>query len=1003
MDILSTVSDATAVRDTSTGATDLTAAAAVDDVLGAAPPGRGLLDYLRPSVVTGGQAGLPLLVLAGILFLDQFDKAAFSAMTPEVQDFFGLDYAGISILIALATLATILLTVPVGYLSDRIRRTSLAGIGAATLALFALITGFAPTVVVLAVARAGSSLNQATNPAHYSLLSDWYPPAVRPGVFAFRQMAYEAGSMLGPLVAGAVAALTLWQVTFVVEALPMAVLAVVAFVWLREPVRGEQERRALGLSEEEALAEEHPPSFAESLRIAWSVRSLRRIILSLPFLGGASLGLVTLFSLYYDQVFNVGPGLRGVLLALPQPFAFLGLIVGGTISNRFLQDRPAQVVAYTGAMSLVAALMILGIALAPDLVIAVVLSCLLSFAITILTPALLSLLSLVLPPRARGIGLSLGGIATIPGYLFFFLASVVADGVGLRGGIAVLVPVLVVGALILASGATMVAPDIRSAAAAAMAAQISREAARAGKAKLLVVHDLDVSYGPVQVLFNVDFEVDEGEVVALLGTNGAGKSTLLRAVSGLSAPANGAIFFDGQDITQMPAYEHVSRGIVSMPGGKGTFPTLTVRENLRLAQWDGDAATPLDEVLEIFPELRRYLDSEAGGLSGGEQQMIALGQALLSKPRLLMIDELSLGLSPAVVGRLIDVVKRIHAGGTTVILVEQSVNVALTMADRAVFMEKGEVRFSGPTAELMERSDILRSVYLKGTGRARSLSAGSDPGWLDPDASDAGPALEVRGLRKVFGGVAAVNDVSLVLDPGQILGIIGPNGSGKTSLFDLISGFSAPDGGRVLFKGQDVTDLGPDQRSALGLLRSFQDARLFPALTVSENLSVALDRQLPTRSAAMAALHLPNVARGEAKVARRVDRLVEIFGLGALRDKFVRELSTGQRRLVDMACVMAAEPKVLLLDEPSSGIAQREAEELGPLLRRIQQESGAALLVIEHDMPLLLSVAPRLVALEQGSVVTEGPAQEVLDHPRVVASYLGTSEEAINRSVRTSR
>jgi len=200
-----------------------------------------------------------------------------------------------------------------------------------------------------------------------------------------------------------------------------------------------------------------------------------------------------------------------------------------------------------------------------------------------------------------------------------------------------------------------------------------------------------------------------------------------------------------------------------------------------------------------------------------------------------------------------------------------------------------------------------------------------------------------------------------------------------------------------------VTDLGPDQRAALGLLRSFQDARLFPALTVAENLAVALDRQLPTRSAAMAALHLPNVSRGEARIQRRVDRLIETFALGGLRDKFVRELSTGQRRLVDMACVLAAGPKVLLLDEPSSGIAQREAEELGPLLRRIGQEAGCSMLVIEHDMPLLLSVAPQLVALEQGAVIASGPAQEVLEHPRVVASYLGTSEEAINRSVGASR
>ncbi|MHB1911546.1 MAG: MFS transporter, partial [Acidimicrobiales bacterium] len=674
-------------------------------------PARRLINNLRPSVVTGGASGLPLMTLAGITFLDQFDKGALATLTPEIQNYFGIDLTEVSLLVVLASLVTLLLTIPVGYLSDRRRRTWIAGAGALSLAVFAGMSGVVPSILLFAIARAGCSLNKSTDPAQYSLISDWYPPAVRPGVFSFRQMAFEAGSALGPILAGAIAAVTLWQFTFVLEAIPMALLAVIAFLRLREPVRGEQERRAQGLAEDKVMEEERPPSFGESVRIAWSVRTLRRIIYALPFLAGAGLGLATLSSVYYNQVFNVGPGLRGVLLALPQPFAFAGLIVGGMAANRFLQERPARVIAYTGVMGVVAAAMVLGVALAPDLAVAVALSCALAFAITILGPASLALLSLVIPPRARGLALSLGALAIIPGYAFFLLASVVGDHVGIRAGMAVLTPVLALGAVIVGTAATSVAADIRAAAAAALAAQISREAKAEGKAKLLVVTDLDVSYGPLQVLFNVDFEVAEGEVVALLGTNGAGKSTLLRAVSGLSSPANGAIFFDGEDVTHLPAHEHAARGIVTMPGGKATFPSLTVAENLRLAQLDGsDGPGGQEEVLEIFPELRAYLNLPAGSLSGGEQQMVGLGQALLSRPRLLMIDELSLGLAPAVVGRLIEVIKRIHAGGTTVILVEQSVNVALTMAHRAVFMEKGEIRFSGPTAELMERSDILRSV-----------------------------------------------------------------------------------------------------------------------------------------------------------------------------------------------------------------------------------------------------------------------------------------------------
>jgi ABC-type branched-subunit amino acid transport system ATPase component len=298
---------------------------------------------------------------------------------------------------------------------------------------------------------------------------------------------------------------------------------------------------------------------------------------------------------------------------------------------------------------------------------------------------------------------------------------------------------------------------------------------------------------------------------------------------------------------------------------------------------------------------------------------------------------------------------------------------------------------------LLRRPDILRSVYLKGTGVGRGRIAVRTYETAEVAAHEA-KALDVRDVSVHFGGIQAVDYVSFTLDQSAALGIIGPNGAGKTTLFDIISGFVAPTTGTIELLGEDITDLSPDQRVNHGLLRSFQDARLFPSLTVRENIAIALERHLEVRSVAAAALHLPNVRRSEAAAAERVDRLIELFALGVARDKFVRELSTGQRRIVDMACVMAAEPRVLLLDEPSSGIAQKEAEELAPLLGRIRYETGCALLVIEHDMPLICAVADELIALELGAVVTRGPANDVLEHPQVVASYLGTTEEAINRS-----
>jgi ABC-type branched-subunit amino acid transport system ATPase component len=522
---------------------------------------------------------------------------------------------------------------------------------------------------------------------------------------------------------------------------------------------------------------------------------------------------------------------------------------------------------------------------------------------------------------------------------------------------------------------------------------------------LLRCSGVDVAYDKVQILFGVDMEVEEGEIVALLGTNGAGKSTLLKAVSGLVDPIAGQIFFGGKDITHADAVATSRMGIVQVPGGKAVFPTLTVAEHFKAGCWLFAAEDPTEvdartqRVLDMFPRLRERWDQMAGNLSGGEQQQLALGMAFVAKPRLLIIDELSLGLAPAIVAQLLDIVREIHADGATIILVEQSVNVALTIATRAYFMEKGEVRFSGPTEELLGRDDILRSVFLQGA--SDSMATEPLPASVtsrDGEPIGTEPVLEVSGLTRRFGGITAVRDVGFTLYEGQILGLIGPNGAGKTTIFDLISGHLPTNGGRIVLRGIDVTEWPADRRAEIGLGRSFQDARIFPSLTVAENIALGLERHIDVRDHVSALFATPAMLDSEADVAYTVDDLIELMGLQAYRDKFVSELSTGSRRIVDLAMSIAHDPSVLLLDEPSSGIAQRETEALGPLLLRIREETGCAMLVIEHDMPLITAVSDEILALDLGAVVLQGPAEQVMSDPRVVTSYLGGDLSTIERS-----
>jgi ABC-type branched-subunit amino acid transport system ATPase component/ABC-type branched-subunit amino acid transport system permease subunit len=551
----------------------------------------------------------------------------------------------------------------------------------------------------------------------------------------------------------------------------------------------------------------------------------------------------------------------------------------------------------------------------------------------------------------------------------------------------------------------------------------------AGPAPLLSCRGVEVSYGPVQILFGVDLEVHEGEIVALLGTNGAGKSTLLRAITGLNKVGGGRVELSGRKISNLSADATARQGVALMPGGRGVFPTLTVEDNLRLASWlirkDRKAAVSArSAATAVFPVLGQRMSQLAGDLSGGEQQMLSLAMAMVVKPRLLAIDELSLGLAPTVVAQLLEVVRNLHRDGVTIVIVEQSVNVALQLAQRAVFLEKGEVRFSGPTADLLERPDVLRAVFI--AGAAPEAAAGSangaatdegaagadgrpaakparkrrkaDPNARKAPAADAPIVLETRGLTKRFGGIRAVGGVDLALREGEILGLIGHNGAGKTTMFDCISGFLAIDGGRILMGGMDIASWPAHMRAVAGLGRSFQEAKLFPSLTVTDTIAVALERHLASRDLVAAGLRLPASTDSEATVSRRVAGLVELMNLEAYSEKLTGELSTGTRRIVELACVLAQDPAVLLLDEPSGGVAQRETEALAPLLLRVQQQTGCSIVVIEHDMPLLTSICDRMIALELGEVIASGPPARVLEDARVVESYLGTDESTIHRS-----
>ena len=257
--------------------------------------------------------------------------------------------------------------------------------------------------------------------------------------------------------------------------------------------------------------------------------------------------------------------------------------------------------------------------------------------------------------------------------------------------------------------------------------------------------------------------------------------------------------------------------------------------------------------------------------------------------------------------------------------------------------------------------------------------------------------LGVEELSVRFGGVHALNGVSFTAEPGAIVGLIGANGSGKTTTLDVISGLVRPQAGAVHLDGIDLAEYLPEERLGVGMVRSFQDCRLFPELSVLDVLQLSEDARQEV-AVFSTTLRLPWARRAERRKLAAVNEVIGAFGLERFRNHRTAELSTGTRRVVDLASIVLARPRLLLLDEPTAGIAQREAEAFIPLLRRLHQVADTTIVLVEHDVPLVFELCSTVVVMELGRVVAAGPPAEVRADPKALAAYLGASDEALMAS-----
>ena len=682
---------------------------------------------LREGLRTGGKSMLVMMFV--LTMIDEFPRAI-RVLAPEIQNSLNISDTVLFGILGFGGVTLVLGAVPMAALADRAKRVAIIPVASAFWGITSFLSGLIVNPFQLFLTNAGTGFGQAYRiPVASSLLVDTYPIQARSRIFALEGLGRPVGQLVGPLVVGGIAALAggddPWRAAFFAIAIAPLVVAVLAAVMLREPARGRFDKQAV-FGDEPVEVDELPVSMGTAFARLRKIKTFYFLSTGVGVLGFALIAIPIQFNLLLEDKYAMGPFQRGVVESLIWVAALAGLPVAGRIFDRGFRRDPGAMMRFAGMLVMVSGVVYM-VALPMKILGALV--ALMAVAQTLISMAFVAappLIAAVSPYRIRA-----QAFALLPVFVFlmggFFGGLIVgqlSDAYNERTAMLVAAPpaALIGGALII-YGSRFVRSDISRSVEELVEEQEEQRRAAADPASVpaLQVHNLDFAYGSVQVLFDVSFEVARGEVLALLGTNGAGKSTLLRAVSGLGIPDRGVVRLGGRTITYAEAEDRFAAGLVQLRGGAGIFEDLSVADNLRASV----LAAGLDEAevearsqraLSLFPALADRTGTTGRELSGGQQQMLALAMALMHEPEVLLIDELSLGLAPLVVQELLGVVERLREGGQTMVIVEQSLNVALAFADRAIFMEKGRIRFEGPAQDLAERDDLARAVFLGGEG-----------------------------------------------------------------------------------------------------------------------------------------------------------------------------------------------------------------------------------------------------------------------------------------------
>jgi ABC-type branched-subunit amino acid transport system ATPase component len=527
----------------------------------------------------------------------------------------------------------------------------------------------------------------------------------------------------------------------------------------------------------------------------------------------------------------------------------------------------------------------------------------------------------------------------------------------------------------------------------------------------LNVQGLSRHFGGIRAVDEVSFSTAPGQITGVIGPNGAGKTTLFNLIAGTTKPSAGAVTMDGAAITGRPAASLARQGLVRTFQMTHVFAGHTVFENLYRAAlfrqfpspWSlfnpwgvrrgrQEAARQAEHALALIG-LESVADEQADSLAYGLQKILGVGMALTAMPRLLLMDEPAAGLNPVETVAMADLIERIHASGIDVVVVEHDMGLVMRLCQKLVVLVNGRLLAEGPTAQVRQDPRVIEA-YLgadldketglepavearaaqNGAGRSASVST---TGQEAAKVSKPAPMLEIKDLSVSYGAVRALDKVSFAVEEASVCAVIGANGAGKSTLMKAISGLVPVAGGEILLEGQSIQNLNAERRVNLGIALSPEGRRLFPELTVRENLLMGA-----------------YLRRDQVDITVDLERIYGYFPRLLEREQSQgRHLSGGEQQMCAIGRALMSRPRLLLLDEPSLGLAPAVTLEVARAIRQISQD-GTTIVLVEQNARLALKLSKHAVVLETGRLSLAGDSKDIMNNPQIAAAYLGHAAEA---------